>query len=83
MSVKIAAAMNAARAGRIINDSEEPFRDAVAAFREQAFQKAVDLLASEQSAEAFSPSASRRPGGDSVEEQGTADGHARDGQRRG
>jgi len=82
LAEKMAAAMNAAKPGRIINDSEEPVRDAHADFRQQAYQKVVDL-ASRQAAEAFSPSASReRPRGDSVEEQGKTDGHAQDRQRR-
>ncbi len=70
---EMAAAMNAAQAGRIIADSEELVRDAHAEFREQAFERALRLLQSKQ--EAFSPSAQ---GG---QEQGAADGHAPDGQR--
>jgi hypothetical protein len=62
----VAAAMNAARDGRIIADSEEPVRDAHAVFREQVFQQALGLLQDKQ--EAFSPSAQ------GVAEQGQA-GH--------
>ena len=54
MVAEVAAAMNAAEPGRIIADSEEPVRDANGAFRQQLYQKAVDLLQAKQ--EAFSPS---------------------------
>jgi hypothetical protein len=57
----IAAAMNAASAGRIIADTEEPVRDAHAVFRQQAYQKAIDLLAQRAGQEAFSPSPRRAP----------------------
>ena len=73
-------AMNAAKAGRIIADSEEPVRDANAEFRRLAYQKAIDLLASQQGQEDFSPSAG--PAGPGVEEQGKTGGHARHRQRR-
>jgi len=56
---KICAAMNAAKAGRIIADTEEPVRDAHAVFRQQAYQKAIDLLARSVGQEAFSPSPRR------------------------
>ena len=59
---EVAEAMNAARAGQIIADSEEPVRDANAEFRQQLYQKALGLL--QQKQEAFSPSA------DGAEEQG-------------
>jgi len=35
------AAMNGAKAGRIIADSEEPVRDAHGKFRQQAFEKVI------------------------------------------
>ena len=57
LAERMAAAMNEARDGSIIADSEEPVRDAHAAFRQQAYQKALDLLQARQ--EAFSPSAQR------------------------
>ena len=47
-------AMNNAKPGSIIADSEEPVRDANAKFKQQIFQKALDLLQKKQ--EAFSPS---------------------------
>jgi hypothetical protein len=82
LAQKMAAAMNAAKAGSIIDDSEEPVRDAHADFRQQSFQKAIDLLASQQGREAFSPSAScERPGG-SVAEQRHEERHTQDRQRR-
>jgi hypothetical protein len=56
MAERIAAAMNEAKAGRIIADTEEPVRDAHALFREQAYQKALDLLAQQAAKEAFPPS---------------------------
>ena len=57
LAEKIAAAMNAAKAGHIIADSEDPVRDAHAEFREKAFEQALRLLQDRQ--EAFSPSAPR------------------------
>jgi hypothetical protein len=62
LAEKMAAAMNAAKAGRIIADTEEPVRDAHAEFRQQAYQKAIDLLAKHTGQEAFSPSAQRGQG---------------------
>jgi hypothetical protein len=73
LAVEVAAAMNAAKAGRIIADTEEPVRDANAVFRERMFQKALSLLQAKQ--EAFSPSG-QRPA-----EQGQADDDAPDNQR--
>ena len=68
LAQQIAAAMNAAKAGRIIADTEELVRDAHADFRQRSFQKAIDLLARQKGKEAFSPSAQR--GRNEVEEQG-------------
>ncbi len=62
LAEEIADAMNSAKAGSIIADSEELVRDANAEFRQQAFQKALRLLQEKQ--EAFSPSAQR------IEKQG-------------
>lgn len=51
---EVVEAMNSAKPGRIIADSEEPVRDASADFRQRLYQKTVDLLQAKQ--EAFSPS---------------------------
>jgi hypothetical protein len=73
LAEEIAEAMNAAQAGRIIAETEEPVRDAHAAFRQRAYQKALDLLQAKQ--EAFSPSGQR------TQEQGQAEHDPPDGQR--
>ena len=73
LAEEMAAAMNAAKAGRIIADSEEPVRDAHAEFRQRAYQKALSLLQAKQ--EAFSPSA------DGPAQQGQEIGDAPDRQR--
>lgn len=70
LAEKMAAAMNAAKAGHIIADSEEPVRDAHAEFRQKAFEQALGLLQDKQ--EAFSPS------GQESAEQGQADHDAPD-----
>ncbi len=69
MFQEVADAMNTARPGSIIADSEEPVRDANAKFKQQIYQKALDLLHKKQ--EAFSPSADD-------EEQGKQDRNASD-----
>ncbi len=69
----VAQAMNAAQAGHIIADTEEPVRQAHAVFREQVYEKAIRLLQNRQ--EAFSPSARRM-----AEQRSTAD-DASDSQR--
>jgi hypothetical protein len=74
LAEEMAAAMNDARGGRIIADSEEPVRDAHGRFRQQAYQKVLSLLQAKQ--EAFSPSAQR------ISQQGQEGGDAPDGQRR-
>jgi len=63
---QIAQAINRAKAGRIIADSEEPVRDAHAEFRQKAYQRALDLLQDKALQEDFSPS--QDPGGSDVEE---------------
>ena len=73
LAAEMAAAMNAAKAGRIIADSEEPVRDAHGKFRQQAYEKVICLLQAKQ--EAFSPSARRTP------QQGGQAGDASDSQR--
>jgi len=75
LAEQMAAAMNSAKAGRIIADSEEPVRDAHGKFRQQAYQKVIGLLQAKQ--EAFSPSAQRAP------QQGTQADNSSDGQRLG
>jgi len=55
LAEKVASAMNSAQPGHIIDDSEEPVRDASAEFRQRLYQKAVDLLQDKQLQEAFSP----------------------------
>ena len=66
LAEEIAAAINQARAGRIIADSEELVRDASAVFRQKAYQRALDLLQKKALQEGFSPSPD--PGGTDVEE---------------
>ena len=56
LAEKVAAAMNSAQPGNIIDDSEEPVRDANAEFRQRLYQKAVNLLQDKQLQEDFSPS---------------------------
>ena len=56
LAEKVAAAMNSAQPGNIIDDSEEPVRDASAEFRQRLYQKAVDLLQDKHLQEDFSPS---------------------------
>ena len=56
LAEKIAGAINSARLGRIIADSEEPVRDAHAVFRRKAYQRALDLLQKKALQEGFSPS---------------------------
>jgi len=70
---RVAEAMNAAKEGRILADTEELVRDANAEFRERVYAQAIRLLQNQQ--EAFSPSAPRTP------EQGPAADHPSDGQR--
>ena len=72
---EVTQAMNAARDGRIIADTEELVRQAAAVFREQLYSKAIGLLQDQQ--EAFSPSAGR------AAEQGPSGGDASDGERSG
>ena len=48
MFQEVAEAMNRARAGSIIADSEEPVRDANVKFKQKIYQKAIDLLQQKQ-----------------------------------
>lgn len=73
LTEQMAAAMNDARAGSIIDDSELPVFEANGEFRRQAFEKVLDLV--QQKHEAFSPSADR------ASEQGAQNGPARHDQR--
>jgi len=66
LAAKVAAAMNSAQPGNIIDDSEEPVRDASAEFRQRLYQKALDLLQDKHLQEDFSPS--EDPAGSDVEE---------------
>lgn len=73
LAEEIAEAMNTARDGRIIADTEEPVRDANAVFRQRMYGKAISLVQKKQ--EAFSPS------GQSTQEQGQAADDAPDDKR--
>ena len=66
LAEQIADAINQAKAGRIIADSEEPVRDALAGFRQKAYQHALDLLQNKALQEDFSPS--QDPAAPEVEE---------------
>jgi len=65
MLEEVVEAMNQARPGSIIDDSEELVRDAAGEFRRRLFQKALELRGQ---SEAFSPSAPRERRRDSLEE---------------
>jgi hypothetical protein len=54
---EVSDAMNKARDGAIIADSEIPVRDAVARFRQKLYEKAAQLKADKAAKAAFSPSA--------------------------
>ncbi len=69
MVQEVVDAMNNAKAGSIIADSEEPVRDANAKLKQQIFQKALSLLQKKQ--EAFPPSVEN-------EKQGKQKGHTSD-----
>ena len=76
LAKRMVEAINQARAGRIIADSEEPVRDAHAEFRQRAYQRALDLLQAKALQEDFSPS--EDPPGADVEEQGSSEDLASD-----
>jgi hypothetical protein len=80
LAEKMATAINTARLGKIIADSEEAVRDAHAVFREQAYQRVLDLLQAKRQG-AFSPSAV--PAGGGVAAQGPTGDLASDGERAG
>lgn len=79
LAEKIAAAINTAQAGQIIADSEEPVRDAHAEFRQQAYQRALDLLQEKALQKDFSPS--QHPAAGPVAEQGAPEDLPHDDQR--
>lgn len=54
---QVAEALNRARPGRIIAESEEPVRDANAEFRQRIYEQGISLLQDKQ--KAFPPSAER------------------------
>jgi len=55
MAQKVADAINNAQVGAIIDQSEEPVREALAELRQTTYQKSISLLGKNQ--QAFSPSA--------------------------
>lgn len=76
---EISEAMNKARDGAIIADSEGPVREALARFRQKLYQTAAQLKADKAAKAAFSPSA-QRPG-QAAQGQGRPRGQPSDGQR--
>jgi hypothetical protein len=70
-----------AKAGRVIVDSEEVVRDAVAEFRRRVYQKALELRVQTEGS-AFSPSGDRGRG-TGVAKQGPSGGNVSDDQRPG
>jgi hypothetical protein len=64
-------AVNQAQPGHIIDDSEEPVRDAAGVFRQKLFEKALELRSQ---SEAFSPSGQGKRSEPGVEKQGRSDG---------
>ena len=78
---QVAQSVLQAKAGRVIVDSEELVRDAVAEFRQRVYQKALELrMRTERSA--FSPSGGGG-GGKGVAEQRASEGDISDDQRPG
>ena len=71
-------ALNKARDGAIIADSEWVVREAVARFRQKVFEKAVQMKADKAAKAAFSPSAQRQ--GDAAKRQGNTGRGSSDGQ---
>jgi len=67
---QIAEAVNGAKPGHIIADSEEPVRDSVAVFRQRLYQTAVEIRQKNEEG-AFSPSAPARP--EASSQQGPAE----------
>ena len=77
---KMETAMNAARPGAIIADSEEIVRDAMAVFRQQVYEAAVQMKAEKAAHAAFSPSEPSADG-PAASQQGRPKRHPSDGQR--
>jgi len=75
---EVADAINQAPDGAVIGGSEEAVRDAMARFRQRVYELGVQLR-TDAAASAFSPSGGC--GGAASEEQGSAGGPPRDGQR--
>ena len=80
MLEEVARAINSARAGRIIAESEEPVRDAVGVFRQRLYQMAVEIRQHNEEG-AFSPCGAGWVG--AITGQGSADDLARDGKWEG
>lgn len=76
---QVAQAVNCAQPGRIIADSEESVRDASAQFREQLYQKALELRQRQDEPD-FSPSPQFTE--NNVAQQGQTDDKLSDGQRQ-
>lgn len=76
---QVAQAVNCAQPERIIADSEEPVRDASAQFREQLYQKALELRQRQDEPD-FSPSPQFTE--NNVAQQGQTDDKLSDGQRQ-
>jgi hypothetical protein len=75
-----AQALNKARDGAIIADSEWIVHEAMARFRQKVYQKAVQLKADKAAKAAFSPSAQRE--GNAAARQGRSKRQSSDGRRR-
>lgn len=74
-----AEALNKARAGAIIADSEWIVREAMGRFRQKVYEKAVQMKADKAAKAAFSPCA--QCGRDVAPQQGTGRGEPSNGQR--
>ena len=74
-----AEALNKARDGAIIADSEKIVHDAMARFRQRVYEKAVQMKADKAAKAAFSPSAKRSGKGSKV--QGDAGRQSSDDER--
>jgi len=72
-------ALNKARDGAIIADSEKIVHDAMARFRKKVYEKAVQMKADKAAKAAFSPSAQRR--GQGSKRQGGAGRQSSDDER--